>query len=123
MVPPTLGPTETGQRRIEDRGLIEDSRLVRAELRANVVLVGQEAAARFAEYLQQRVTIEVDPDQAAGDAALVTAVRAWTGGAHRVDGGLSASRKKLFWLVLCATRSWEHEQKLRMQTHLRLLRR
>ena len=38
---------------------------------ANVVDVGDELAAEFVDQVEQAVAIEVDPDEGAGDAALV----------------------------------------------------
>jgi hypothetical protein len=48
----------------------------------------QELAARLLEESEQAVTVEVDPDEAAGDAALVARVRTAVGRAHGVDGCL-----------------------------------
>ena len=53
----------TNQRAVEDRGLVELILAIRAELRPDVVDVGQEAALGFSKQVQKRMAIEVDPDQ------------------------------------------------------------
>jgi hypothetical protein len=57
-------------------------------LRTDFILVGHELALGFLEEVQEAVTVEVDPDQAAGDAALVARVGTAVGRAHGVDGCL-----------------------------------
>jgi hypothetical protein len=42
------------------------------ELRTDVVDIGDELATQLPDQIQKTVTVEVDPDEAAGDAALVT---------------------------------------------------
>jgi len=64
--------------------------LVGLELGAQVVDVGDEGAAELVDQVQQGMAIEVDPDQAAGDAALVAGVRAGIRGTHGVDRCLFA---------------------------------
>ncbi len=60
------------------------------ELGTDLVLVGDELAACLAEDVEERMAVEVDPDQAAGDAALVAGVGANVGRTHGVDGCLFA---------------------------------
>jgi hypothetical protein len=57
-------------------------------LRTDFILVSHELALGFLEEVQEAVAVEVDPDQAAGDAALVARVGTAVGRAHRVDGCL-----------------------------------
>jgi hypothetical protein len=57
-------------------------------LGTDFILVGHELALGFLEEVQEAVAVEVDPDQAAGDAALVARVGTAVGRAHRVDGCL-----------------------------------
>jgi len=60
-----------GEGRVEDRRLIQEGLGVGTELGTDVVDVGHEAGAGLAEDVQQGMTIEVDPDEGAGD-TLVT---------------------------------------------------
>ena len=64
---------------------------VERELRTDLVNVGDVAATGLVEEVEQRMTAEVQPDQVAGDAALVTRIRTRVRGAHGVDGCLLAS--------------------------------
>jgi hypothetical protein len=75
------------ERRLEDRVLREEGVLVGAELRTDVVDVGDELAAHLGDEGQETVTVEVDPDQRAGDAALVARERSHVGRTECVDGG------------------------------------
>ena len=54
------GPTEGA---VEDRCLIQLVLAVRAELRPDIVDVGEEAALGFSKQVQKRMAVEVDPDQ------------------------------------------------------------
>ena len=79
-----------GERRVEDGSLVKRRSFAHAELGTDVVLVRQELAARLVEDVEQGMPVEVDPDQRAGDAALVARVRPNIRGAHGVDGCLLA---------------------------------
>jgi hypothetical protein len=70
----------------EDRALAQ--LVAEGLLRADVVDVGDELAGQAADQVEQGVTVEVDPDQGAGDTALVAGEAARVGRAHGVDGGL-----------------------------------
>jgi hypothetical protein len=78
------------QRGLVDRVLGEEGVLVGHELGTEIVDVSDELAAQFVDQVQQSMAIEVDPDQAAGDAALVAGEGADVGGTHGVDRGLFA---------------------------------
>jgi hypothetical protein len=65
---PILGASQCA---LEDRILGQVDVLVGVELRTDVIDIGNELAAEFPDQIQKTVTVEVDPYQAAGDAALV----------------------------------------------------
>ena len=56
---------------MEDGILRQVDRLRRGELGTNVVDVGHELAPQLPDQIQKTMTVEVDPDEAAGDAALL----------------------------------------------------
>ena len=58
---------------------------------AQVVDVGHEVAAQLAHQAEQGMAIEVGPDQAAGDAALVAGEAAGIRRSQGVEGGLLAA--------------------------------
>jgi hypothetical protein len=70
------GGRQAGQ--AADQGALEDGVLRQVgavgvgELRPDVVDIGDELATQLPDQIQKTVTVEVDPDQGAGDAALVT---------------------------------------------------
>ena len=64
--------------------------MVGHELGTDIVAVGDELAAELVDQVQQGMAIEVDPDQAAGDAALVAGEGPGIGRSHGVDGSLLA---------------------------------
>lgn len=70
---------------VEDRALRQIDVLVGVELGTDVVDIGDEGAAQLPDQVQKSVTVEVDPDQAVGDAALVTGEAA--GDKNRRVGG------------------------------------
>ena len=88
MVAPASWPLSRGQRVLIDRRLRDEGVAVGLELWTQVVDVGDESPAQLVDQVQQGMAIEVDPDQAAGDAALVAGVGAGIGRAHGVDGRL-----------------------------------
>jgi len=57
---------------VEDRLLRQKDAGIGIELRTNFVDIGDEVATQLPDQIQKAVTVEVDPDEAAGDAALVT---------------------------------------------------
>src|ERR1700760_4010845 len=57
-------------------------------LRTDLIDVGYELTGCFLEEVQEAVAIEVDPDQAAGNAALVARVGTAIGRTHGVDRSL-----------------------------------
>ena len=80
----------TYQRGLIDRVLGQESVLIGHELGTEIVDIGDELAAQFVDQIQQGMAIEVDPDQAAGDAALVAGEGTDVRGTHGVDRGLFA---------------------------------
>lgn len=65
-------------------------RFVGHELGTEIVDVGDELALQLVDQIQQSVAIEVDPDDGAGDAALVAGEGADVGRTHGVDRSLFA---------------------------------
>jgi len=78
------------QGRLVDGVLGKKGVLVGLELGPQVIGVGDELAAQFVDQIEQSMAVEVGPDEAAGDAALVAGEGAGIGGAQGVDGSLLA---------------------------------
>lgn len=74
--------------RAHDRGLEYRTAIGGAGvLRPDLVDIGNEGAGTVLDEVQQRVTVEVDPDQAAGNAALVAGIGARVGNSSQVYTG------------------------------------
>jgi hypothetical protein len=84
------GIADRGADRTYDRTLVDgvDAGVALLVVGTDLVDVGYELALCFVEQVEQCVTIEVDPDEGAGDAALVARVGARIRAAHGVDGSL-----------------------------------
>jgi len=70
---------------MEDGILGQVDVLVGVELGTDVIDVGDELTTQLPDQIEETVTVEVDPDEAAGDAALVAGEGA--GGENRRVGG------------------------------------